>query len=106
MSLKKMYFSALLMCCSLLSANAADIPVSETNESSASQIQTNLEIVNINQASADEIEIKLKGIGMKKAEAIVEYRKKNGKFNSIEDLLHVKGIGEATLEKNQMKIQL
>lgn len=50
--------------------------------------------VNVNQASAEEIADALSGIGLKKAEAIVEYREQFGEFASVEDLTLVKGIGD------------
>lgn len=53
--------------------------------------------VNINTASKDELAT-LKGIGAKKAEAIVDYRTKHGKFQSIEDLKKVNGIGTKLFE--------
>lgn len=56
--------------------------------------------VNINTASIDELST-LKGIGPSKAEQIVRYRTEHGSFSSIEQLLEVKGIGRATLSKNQ-----
>jgi competence protein ComEA len=62
--------------------------------------------VNINQASAEEIADVMTGIGIKKAQVIVNYRDKNGTFNSIEQLLEVKGIGPATIEKNRHKLTL
>lgn len=62
--------------------------------------------VNINTANAQEMAEALNGIGMKKAEAIVAYRSTVGKFTSIEQLLDVKGIGEATLNKNRSRIIL
>lgn len=62
--------------------------------------------VNINTATAAEIQDKLVGIGAKKAQAIVEYREKNGGFRSIEQLKEVSGIGNATLEKNRERIVL
>ena len=55
--------------------------------------------VNINKADATEISSALKGIGMKKAQAIVDYREKNGSFSSAEDLTLVKGIGSRTVSK-------
>jgi competence protein ComEA len=61
--------------------------------------------VNVNTADAQTIASELNGVGMKKAESIVEYRKKHGPFKSIEDLLEVKGIGAATLEKNKENIK-
>ncbi|EGG94561.1 hypothetical protein IMCC1989_2644 [gamma proteobacterium IMCC1989] len=48
----------------------------------------------------------LKGIGLKKAQAIVEWRKANGKFISVEQLTEVKGIGEKTVQANKGKIAL
>lgn len=62
--------------------------------------------VNINSASVEEIADRLIGIGPKKAEALVAYREKIGAFTSLEQLLEVKGIGEATLEKNAARIAL
>jgi competence protein ComEA len=53
--------------------------------------------VNINTASAEELE-SLKGIGPSTAEKIIEYRKAH-KFNSIEDIMNVKGVGEKTFVK-------
>ena len=45
------------------------------------------------------------GIGPAKAQAIVEFRQKNGPFRSPEDLLKVDGIGEKVLEQNRGNIQ-
>jgi competence protein ComEA len=54
--------------------------------------------INLNKATATELS-QLKGIGMKYAERIVQYRDKNGPFKNVEDLLNVQGIGPKTLEK-------
>ena len=48
--------------------------------------------LDINTASAEEF-VKVKGIGAKKAERIIAYRTEHGKFNSIDELKNVKGIG-------------
>jgi len=62
--------------------------------------------VNINKASAQQIADALKGIGMAKAQAIVEYRKKNGKFKKAEDIVKVKGIGPGIFAKIKKDIKL
>jgi competence ComEA-like helix-hairpin-helix protein len=62
--------------------------------------------VNINQASADEIATVLKGIGVKRAEAIVEYREEFGRFESMEELVAVQGIGQHILNVNKDRIVL
>jgi competence protein ComEA len=62
-------------------------------------------LVNINTADAQAL-TQLKGIGVKKAEAIVAWREANGKFSSIEQLVEVKGIGSATLEANRKIISI
>lgn len=62
--------------------------------------------VNINTADAQDISKSLKGIGKKRAEAIVAYRTKNGPFKSVDDLTNVKGISKKVIEKNNGKILL
>lgn len=66
----------------------------------------NIAQVNINQASAEELAKKLHGIGIQKAKAIVEYRNTYGAFNTIENILEVRGIGPVFLEKNRSKLTL
>jgi competence protein ComEA len=60
--------------------------------------------VNVNTADAETISAELKGVGLAKAKAIVEYRKKHGPFRSADDLSLVKGIGERTVELNRSDI--
>jgi competence protein ComEA len=61
------------------------------------------EKVNIN--SADETALAaVKGIGKKKAKAIVDYRTKNGSFKSIDDLKNVKGIKQKWLDKHRAQL--
>ncbi|MEM1243438.1 MAG: helix-hairpin-helix domain-containing protein [Pseudomonadota bacterium] len=61
--------------------------------------------IDINKADAKTFAT-LKSIGTKKAAAIVAYRKKHGTFKSIEDLLHIKGISQAIIDKNKDKIKI
>lgn len=70
--------------------------VEETAGSASSEASSQL--ININTAPASEL-IKLKGIGEVKAAAIVEYRRINGNFKTVRDIMNVSGIGEKTFEK-------
>lgn len=62
--------------------------------------------VNLNTADSETLTRELKGIGATKAKAIVDYREAHGPFSSVDELLEVKGIGAATLEKNRAKLSL
>jgi competence protein ComEA len=55
--------------------------------------------VNINTADAQKIADSVSGFGLKKAQAIIDYRTKNGDFKTLEDLNKVSGIGAKTIEK-------
>lgn len=54
--------------------------------------------VDINAATQSELEA-VKGIGPAKAKAIVDDRKKNGPYKSLDDLTRVKGFGKASVDK-------
>ena len=62
--------------------------------------------INLNSADAETLTRELKGIGATKAQAIIAYREAHGPFGSVDELLEVKGIGAATLEKNRAKLSL
>jgi competence protein ComEA len=59
--------------------------------------------VNINTATKEELTT-LKGIGDKKAQAIIDYRKKNGDFKTVDDLEKVEGIGPGTMKQIRAQI--
>ena len=61
--------------------------------------------ISLNQANLEQLQ-ELSGIGLKKAEAIMAYRQKNGKFKNIEQLQQVKGIGPALFAKNKDRLAL
>ena len=64
----------------------------------ASPASTATAPVNLNTATQAQLEA-LPGIGPKAAELILDYRKKNGNFKKVEDLMNVKGIGEKSFLK-------
>jgi competence protein ComEA len=59
------------------------------------------EPVDINTADVQTLSKNAKGIGLSKAKAIIAYREKNGKFQKVNDLVKVKGIGRKIIEKNK-----
>ncbi len=77
---------------------ATEIPAGVTSKEAAKDGK-----VNINTATVEELKT-LKGVGEKKAEAIIEYRKKNGSFKTKEDLMKVRGIGKKLFESFQERI--
>ena len=62
-------------------------------------------IVNINRSNAAQISASIKGIGLKRAAAIVAYRTKNGRFKSLDDLTKVKGISQRFIDKNRAALK-
>lgn len=64
-----------------------------------------MELVNINTATEDQLK-KIPGVGDKIAKAIVEARKKAGKFKKLEELKSVKGIGDKSFEKMKKALSL
>ena len=96
-------FSALLVLSPVVFA-VESVPPVKAVVASAKTIAPQ-EAININTADAQAL-TKLKGIGAKKADAIIAWRKANGGFKTIEQFTDVKGIGAATLEANRKNIRL
>lgn len=62
--------------------------------------------VNLNTADAETLARELKGVGTARAKAIVDYREAHGPFNTVDELLEVKGIGTSILDSNRAKLSL
>lgn len=77
--------------------------VSSTPTASTSRKADDQQVVNINSATVDQLDT-LKGIGPKKAQAIVDYRTQNGNFKSIDDLGSVKGISQKIIAENKDRL--
>lgn len=117
-----LFFSILLLLVAFLvaSPSMASPLISEvTNETSkgavvngvmdelhATTLAADQAYININTASATEIAAAIRGIGLKKADAIVAYRRTHGPFKTIESLTAVKGIGDKTLSRNKGVIRI
>ncbi|WMS87264.1 ComEA family DNA-binding protein [Pleionea litopenaei] len=118
--MKSFFYAVLLKITLFISAMSFFVTAVEANESSTNalpnktlskqsqlaKVEAKVQVVYLNKASAEEIAQKLNGVGIKKAQAIIELRNKLGKFKRVEQILDVKGIGRATLEKNQHLLKL
>ncbi len=62
------------------------------------------EAININTADKETLMSVIKGVGEMKAEAIIAYRKENGDFKSVDELINVKGIGQGTVDKHKEQL--
>ncbi|WP_318455048.1 ComEA family DNA-binding protein [Photobacterium leiognathi] len=80
---------------SKLDSKKADVKKSSTKTKTL--VKKQLKAVNVNTASASDLAASLPGIGETKAKAIVDYRKKHGKFKSAKDLEKVTGLGEKSV---------
>ena len=112
-----LFFSILLLLVGFLvaSPSMASPPIDEVSneainqvmaESHATTLASDQAYININTASATEIAGAMKGVGLKKADAIVAYRKTHGPFKTIESLTAVKGMGNKTLLRNKGVIRI
>ncbi|GIZ13958.1 helix-hairpin-helix domain-containing protein [Pseudomonas sp. NCCP-436] len=101
----KMRLSFLLFafCTCVSAATLANEPAADPATAPALQL-AQAAVVNLNTADAATLQRELSGIGESKAQAIVDYREAHGSFASVDELLEVKGIGEATLQKNRSKL--
>jgi competence protein ComEA len=99
--------AAVVFSSSVFAADAPAKPIATAPVASAAKpvAAATQEAININTADAQTL-TKLKGIGPKKAEAIVAFRKANGAFKTVDQLADVKGIGAKTLEANRKSIHI
>ena len=85
---------------SVSAAPSASTPVSP----STSEVSTSAVTLNLNTADSATLQKELSGIGKAKAEAIVAHREAHGAFQTVDELLEVKGIGSTLIERNRDKM--
>lgn len=95
--LSSLIFSSL----SISPVYAAEVPLRETPVA----VKTTQAQIDLNTAGVNEIAHVMKGIGLKRAAAIVDYREKHQGFQSIEELAHVPGIGQRFVERHLAELQ-
>ncbi len=108
---EKIYFSKILedeQCIKIYKIGEevldSEIEVEEQQEKDTGAVDSKGKI-NINKATVDEL-MTIPGIGQVKAQSIVDYRNENGKFNSVDELTNITGIGVKTLEKLRDKVDI
>ena len=108
---EKIYFSKILedeQCIKIYKIGEevldSEIEVEEQQEKGTGAVDSKGKI-NINKATVDEL-MTIPGIGQVKAQSIVDYRNENGKFNSVDELTNITGIGVKTLEKLRDKVDI
>ncbi len=95
-------YSVVLTCLMLF---ALPVSAEDVDTSMQSEAMAKTTMVNINTANAVQLS-ELKGIGLKKAKAIISYRETYGNFTQVNDLTKVKGIGAKFIEKNGKHLTL
>jgi comEA protein len=79
-------------------AAAGAATATEQHKRVAASAQESQEPIDVNTASEEQLEV-IPGIGPAMAQRIIAWREENGRFESVEDLLNIRGIGVKTLEK-------
>lgn len=90
----------------LLALNALVPGISQSALAQQVESAPAVQTVNINKADAQTLAAALNGVGPSRAEEIIRYREAYGPFESVDELVEVKGIGQATLDKNRELITL
>lgn len=104
--LKRLFAALILINLLALPAHAGQTEPKTEKAQSVSQNQQKAKIgqtININKAGETELRL-LKGIGKKKAQRIIAFRKENGAFKSIEALTQVKGVSLKIVETNKARL--
>lgn len=98
-------FCALFAALITVSSNSFADPVNEPLLTDSADAVAKQALVNINTADIESL-TKLKGIGEKKAQAIIDYRQEYGQFETVEQLLNVKGVGIKIIEVNKAALRI
>lgn len=99
--MKASLFAVVLSCMAIpFSLQAQDVksPVTTT-------VQQSVKKINLNTADVSTLTGSFKGIGQKRAQAIVNFRNTHGKFKSITDLSQVKGLGQSFVNSHLEALQ-
>jgi comEA protein len=98
MNVRKMNVACVLVLC-------AGLMISSISVMAQKSVPATTEKVNLNSATVEQLQ-SLPGIGPAIAKNIVELRTKIGKFNRIEEVINVKGVGEKKFQKIKDRVTL
>ena len=104
--MKKTFQSIIYLAICLISISSAAFyfPIEDQgNEQQAIHNEQNVSYVNLNKANEQQL-TSLKGVGSKKAMAIISYRNTHGEFKSIKEILKIQGIGKQILLANKNRL--
>lgn len=94
-----------LVCSALVMFSVPSFAEGVAKTTAAASVQSGP--VNINTADAKTItDAHMKGIGKKRAEAIVAYRTQHGPFKSVDDLKNIKGLSQKVIDKNRDRLSV
>ena len=105
------FYSLVFALLTSVSVTASAAPVKAPEVTSATLVQdvaakSPSGKVDLNIADVPTLQRELAGVGEAKAKAIVAYRESNGAFASVDELLEVKGIGKALLDRNRDRVEV
>jgi len=99
------FLSMKALVCALLTTLFININFVLATPTDTIEAQSTQQVVYLNKSTLDEL-VTLKGIGHKKAQAILVYREKVGAFETVKDITKVKGIGEKVLVDNKERLKI
>ena len=89
---------AILIGTFMMNVNLVPMVAARTGSAQEGEAYVEVPVVNINTSSTDELQM-ISGIGPKLAAMIIQYREDNGTFETIEDIMKVRGVGNAKFAK-------
>lgn len=88
------------------SAAATEPSTSVSTQKATEKPSSTDELVSINQATAEQLSAVMNGVGLKKAQAIINYREEYGPFTQLDQLKEVPGMGNALVDRNISRLKL
>ncbi len=95
---------AVVLSCLVLSLSTQAI-AQDAKTTAQPVVEQTLKKLNLNKATVQELTGSFKGVGLKRAEAIVAFREAHGGIKSVEELAQVRGLGKAFVDSHLVQLQ-